>query len=109
MVSTHRSKYPFLLPYLLEKKGRNVMEYRSRQVDSAQKWLLVVPALMIFSFWPAPCFLRTAQGQNPPSAQLPPAAQTPAEKTVIDGTRQGTLQRAKICASWRSFPATAAL
>jgi uncharacterized protein (TIGR03435 family) len=91
MVSTHRSKYLVLQLYLLEKKGRNVMEYRSRQVDSTQKWLLMVPALMIFSFSPAPGFLWTAQGQNTPSAQLPPATQTPAQKTVVDGTWQGTL------------------
>ena len=83
MVSTYCLKYRILLPYFLEKKGWNAMEYRSRRVDSVRKWLLVVPALTIFSFSPAPGFLRMAQAQNPPSAQVPPAAQTPAERQPL--------------------------
>jgi uncharacterized protein (TIGR03435 family) len=68
-----------------------MMEYRSRPVYSAQKWLLVVSALLIFSISEASGFLRVAQAQDQPSATPSPAAQTAAQKTAIDGTWQGTL------------------
>ena len=92
MESIHRSKYPFLPLYPKRKAGR-MMEYRSRPVDSTPKWLLVVPAFLIFSFSPAPGFMHTARAQA--SAPPPPAAQTPAQKTGIDGTWQGTLHAGK--------------
>jgi uncharacterized protein (TIGR03435 family) len=66
------------------------MEHRSRPVESAKKWLLVIPVL-IFSLSPASGFWGRVQAQNQPSAQLPPAAQAPAQKAAIDGTWQGTL------------------
>jgi uncharacterized protein (TIGR03435 family) len=68
-----------------------MMESWSRPVGSVQKWLLVVPTLLIFSFPAAPGFLRMAQAQEKPSAQLPPTAQTPAPKIAVDDTWQGTL------------------
>lgn len=70
------------------------MEYRSRRVGSAREWFLVVAALLMFNFSPASGFLPTARAQNAPPP-LPPAAQTPAEKTVIEGTWQGTLHSGK--------------
>jgi hypothetical protein len=73
---------------ITKRKAGRMMEYRSRLVDSTQKWLLV-PALLILGFSPAPVFLRAAQA--PASAPPPPAAETAAQKTAIDGTWQGTL------------------
>ncbi len=68
-----------------------MMESWSRSAGSVPKWLFVVSALSIFSFLADPGFLRMAQAQEKPSAQLPPTAQTPAPKTAVDGTWQGTL------------------
>ena len=68
-----------------------MMEDRSRPIDSAKKWLLVVPALLVFSFSLALGFLRMAHAQTQPSATPPPAAQAPEQKTALDGTWQGTL------------------
>ncbi len=82
-----------------------MMEYRSRRIDSAKKWLLVVPALMIFSFSLALGFLRMAHAQSQPSATPSPAAQTPGPNTALDGTWQGTLhagQNLRIVAKFSS-------
>jgi hypothetical protein len=86
-----------------------MMEHWSRQLDSAKKWWLVVPALMVFSFSLAPGFLLgTAHSQNQPSATPSPAAQAPDQKTALDGTWQGTLhagQDLRIEVSlWRIHP-----
>ena len=93
MVSTHRSKGPFLALYCSKRKVGMTMEYRSRQAYPAQKWLLVVPASLILSFSPGTGFLRMAQAQA--TAQQPPSAQAPAQKTAIEGTWQGTLHSGK--------------
>jgi uncharacterized protein (TIGR03435 family) len=75
----------------------------SPQVDSARKWLLVAPAVIVFSLSLATGFLRIAHAQTQPAATPPPAAtpsptatappapQTPAPSAPIDGTWQGTL------------------
>jgi uncharacterized protein (TIGR03435 family) len=72
---------------------------------SAKRCLLVVPALMIFSFSLALGFLRMAHAQSQPSATPAPAAQTAEQKTALDGTWQGTLhagQNLRIVAKFSS-------